>query len=84
MNEHRVEGWRMPVVPAGYDTLIACHYPDRGEYELDFFNETTQEFASESSGALPNIPWPWKPGHTPQPADWRRLGIPVMQLSTAS
>jgi hypothetical protein len=79
MSEHLVEGWRMPIVPVGFDVLVACQYPDN--FELDFVNETTREFASESKQALPSIPWPWRAGYNPTPADWRRLGISIIDFT---
>lgn len=79
MNARLRRGWRMPLVPAGYDTLVACHYP--GCFELDFVNETTKEFASEAPTGPQEIPWPWEPGSEPTPADWRRLGIVVIDFT---
>lgn len=71
------EGWRLPVVPVGYDCVVACQYP--GCYELDFVNEAKHEFASDNGKV--DISWPWKEGFEPRPADWRRLGIQVIDFS---
>ena len=79
MSAESIDGWRMPVIPAGFDALVACHYP--GCFELDFVNESTHEFASESSRPPAPIPWPWKPGSDPCVADWRRLGIEVVDFT---
>lgn len=70
----------MPLVPLGYDCVVACRYPEC--YELDFINETTGEFARDNGPV--SIPWPWKPDHEPTPADWRRLGIAIIDFSHLS
>lgn len=71
-----VEGWRAPVVPTGFDALVACQY--EAHIELDFVNEAKRSFASEERDI--QIPWPWKPGHVPTAADWKRIGVDVVDF----
>lgn len=72
-----VDGWRLPTVPYGYDTLVACQ-SEHG-WELDFVNERTRSFASEDVREL-DIAWPWPAGFEPSASDWKRLGIDVIDF----
>lgn len=71
-----IDGWRAPVVPVGFDALVACQYADH--VELDFINEAKRSFASEEREV--HIPWPWKSGHAPTATDWKRIGVDVIDF----
>lgn len=71
-----VKGWKLPVVPMGYDCLVACH-SERG-FELDFVNESTGVFASEERKV--DVAWPWRNGFKPTQKDWRRIGVSVIDF----
>jgi hypothetical protein len=73
--------WKRPAPPDGFDELVCCDYND-GIPELDFVSNTRRDFASESAAqsALKPLGWPWLDGFVPQHADWRAIGIDVIDF----
>jgi hypothetical protein len=66
----------MPKIPEGYDRLVFCEYGFSSE--LDFLNDAANVFATEVEGRPLNLPSPWVAGFQAAPADWRALGITVI------
>jgi hypothetical protein len=70
-----IDGWKMPALPEGYDTVACILFAD-DKYEFDFYDSARAAFSSEA-GIDAIVQWPWIAGYGPDKDDWRRLGFSV-------
>jgi len=62
-----------PVIPMGYDSIVAIKYPD-ATWGLEFYCSRTRSVAYDIELTRP-IPWPWLEDYKPTHADWTLIGM---------
>lgn len=77
-----VDGWELQSIPQGYDRIVLCEYGFTRE--LNYVNNAADVFYSEVEGRAAPIVWPWREGFSPAPADWKRIGILVIDFCSGT